>query len=117
MKKKNLYKYIAWAFLIMFSIKTIVLADNDISCNSFGEFKTDLQNLFNLLKIIVPLLVIGLSVYDFIKAITQKDEKDVKKAFQSLIKRMIYAIILFFLPVLLNLLLELFETNSDVCIR
>lgn len=117
MKKNNLYKYIAWAFLIMFGIKTIVFADGNARCNSYGDLKTDMQNLFNLLKIIVPLLVIGLSTYDFIKAITAKDEKNVKKAFQTLIKRIIYAIILFFLPVLLNLLLDLFGTNSSVCVE
>lgn len=119
MKSKNdkkIFKYIMFAYLIMFGINQVVYAAQ-MSCDSLGDFKTDLQNLFNLLKIIVPLLVIGLSIYDFIKAITAKDEKDLKKAFQKMAKRFIYAVILFFLPLLLNLILDLVGTNSSVCIE
>lgn len=103
-------------FLVFFAFETIVFADQ-LSCDSWLEVKTDLQYLFNLLKIVVPLIVIGLSSYDFIKAITAKDDKDIKKAFHTLLKRLIYAIILFFLPVLLNLLLDIAGTNSSVCLE
>ena len=117
MKKNRKYKLLAWLFLASFAFKTIVLADNDVNCNSYGKIRNDLQNVFNLLKIIIPLLVIGLSTYDFIKAVAGKDEKDTIKAFQTFIKRMGYAILFFFLPMIINLLLELFETNSSVCIE
>ncbi len=117
MKSRKNYIYIAYAFLIMFGFNKIVLADGDVNCNSMGDLKTDLNNLFNVLKIVIPLLVIGLSMYDFIKAITAKDDKDIKKAFQKLIKRFVYAVLLFFLPVLINLLLDLIGTNSSVCIE
>ena len=116
MKNNKILKYIFLAYILMFSLNQVVLADS-ISCSSLGDLKTDLQNLFNFIKIIVPLLVIGLSIYDFIKAITGKDAKDLKKASQKLLKRFIYAIILFFLPVLLNFLLDLIGANSGVCIE
>lgn len=116
MKNNKFLKYILIAYLIMFGLNKVVYAAQ-ISCDSFGDFKTDLQNVFNLIKIIVPLLVIGLSIYDFIKAVTAKDDKDLKQAFQKMIKRFIYAVILFFLPVLLNLILDLVGTNSNVCIE
>ena len=95
---------------------TVVMADG-LSCNSWGTVLTDLQNVFNFVKIVVPLLIIGLSTYDFIKAVTSKDDKGLKKAFQILLKRLVYAIILFFLPVLINLILELVAVNSNVCIE
>ncbi len=117
MKKNKKIKILSILFLSLFAFKTIVLADNDINCNSYGKIKDDLQNIFNLLKIIIPLLVIGLSIYDFIKAVAAKDEKDTKKAFQIFIKRLGYAVLFFFLPLIINLLLELFETNSTVCIE
>jgi len=117
MKNNKIFKYMFCVYLILFSFNQAVFAASKISCSSFGDFKTDLQNLFNLLKIVVPLLVIGLSIYDFIKAVTAKDDKDLKQAFQRLIKRCIYAIILFFLPMLLNLLLDFIGTNSSVCVE
>ena len=113
--KKFIYIFMIM-FLVMFGFKTIVLADG-LSCNSWGTVLQDLQNVFDFVKIIVPLLIIGLSTYDFIKAVTAKDDKGLKKAFQILLKRFVYAILLFFLPVLINLLLELVAINSNVCIE
>lgn len=89
----------------------------DVDCNSWGDAKKDMQNIFNFVKVIIPLLVIGLSTFDFIKAIVQKDDKDIKKAFTRLMKRFIIAILLFFIPVILELLLRLFEINNDICIK
>ncbi len=113
--KKFIYIFMIM-FLVMFGFKTIVFAEG-LSCNSWGTVLKDLQNVFDFVKIIVPLLIIGLSTYDFIKAVTAKDDKGLKKAFQILLKRFVYAIILFFLPVLINLLLELVAVNSNVCIE
>lgn len=113
--KKFIYIFLS-LFLVLFGFKTIVYAEG-LSCNSWGDVITDLQNVFNFLKIIVPLLIIGLSTYDFIKAVTAKDDKGLKKAFQTLLKRIACAIVLFFLPVLINLLLELVAVNSNVCIE
>ena len=114
--EKKIYKIVALIYLLMFGFKHIVLADG-LSCESWGATKQDLQNIFDFAKIIVPLLVVGVSSYDFIKAITSKDAKDIKKAFTLLIKRFAYAIIFFFLPVFLNFLLELFDTNAKICVE
>lgn len=118
-KKKYIY-FCAIMYLVLFGFQTIVFADTttaNLDCDAWGKSKQDLQNIFNFCKIVVPLLVIGLSTYDFIKAITGKNDKDIKKAFSTLIKRLALAIVFFFLPVILNLLLDLFGTNSDVCIQ
>ena len=118
MKKNNrIYIYIFMClYLAIFGFKTIVLAD-DLNCNSWGNVIKDLQNLFDFAKIVVPLLVIGLSSYDFIKAITSKEAKDIKKAYNTLLKRLGLAIIFFFLPMLINLFLEMININSDVCVK
>ena len=113
--KKRIFNIVCLIYLCMFAFNTIVLAENNnFNCQSFAEIKVDLQNFFNFFKIIVPLLVIGLSTYDFIKAITAKDDNDIKKSFTRLIKRLVYAVILFFLPVILNFLMNLVTDN--VCI-
>ena len=115
MKRKTI-QIIGLIYLCMFAFETIVLASNySFDCRSFGDLKTDIENVFNFIKILIPLLVIGLSTVDFIKAIAEKDDKDIKKAFTRLIKRLIYAVIFFFLPVLLNLLMNLI--TDKVCIE
>lgn len=114
MKKKHLRIYYL-IFISLFSFNKNVFAASNFDCESFGALRNDLKNFFDFFKIIVPLLVIGLSTYDFIKAISQKDDKDVKKAFSRLLKRIICAIILFFLPVILDLVLNL--VTDTVCIE
>jgi len=111
---KNIY-FLMILFLVMFSFKTIVLADA-VQCEAWGRTLDDLNNLFNFCKIIIPLLVVGLSIFDFIKAVAGKDEKDLKTAFNKLLKRLALAVVFFFLPMLLQLLLDLFATNSNVCV-
>ena len=114
--KKKLFNIICLLYLCIFAFNSLVFADNySFDCKSFGALKTDIQNVFDFVKILVPLLVIGLSSFDFIKAITEKDDKDIKKAFSRLMKRLICAVILFFLPVLLELLMNMITDN--VCIE
>ena len=107
MKKKNKkYLYIFMSlFLVMFGFKTIVFAE-DNACTKWTNVTRDLQNIFNFAKVVIPLLIIGLSSVDFIKALASKEAKDVKKAFNTLIKRFVYAVIFFFLPIIINLFLD-----------
>ena len=90
---------------------------SSVDCNSWGDAKRDMQNIFNFMKIVIPLLIIGLSTFDFIKAIVEKDDKDIKKAFKKLLKRFAFAILFFFIPVILDLLLYFFEINNEICIK
>lgn len=115
--KNSMKKIIVFILIVVFlGFRTVVYADT-LDCTSYGDVLTDLQNVFDFIKIVVPLLIIGLSSYDFVKAVTAKEDKGVKKAFQTLLKRMACAIILFFLPVLIEFCLELVGINSNVCIK
>lgn len=113
MKKELFIKYFTLAFAVFFGGMMGVYA---LNCTDWGEAKQDLQNIFNAAKIAVPLLVAGLSSIDFIKAVTGKDSKDMKKAFGKLTKRLILAVIFFFLPMLINLMLDTFMVDSSTCI-
>lgn len=54
-----------------------------------------------LVKIVVPLIIIVLGIVDFVKAITSDDEKAVSKAAQSLIRRIISGIVIYFIPTII----------------
>ncbi len=74
-----------------------------------GEDVTkDLYGALKIFKIAAPLLVIGFTIFEFVKALAKGDiTSELKKLSQRLLKRCIYAVILFFLPVLVNQIMQL----------
>lgn len=76
-----------------------------------------LVKILNYLRLLGPLMVLVLSSLDFAKAILTSDDESLKKAQSSLITRLILAALLFVLPTLIEVLLDIFGfTSSDVCI-
>ncbi|MGN1355331.1 MAG: hypothetical protein ACI4WP_01490 [Bacilli bacterium] len=76
-----------------------------------------LVKILNYLKLLGPLMVLVLSSLDFAKAILMSDDESLKKAQSNLITRLILAALLFVLPTLIEVLLDIFGiTSSDICI-
>ena len=76
-----------------------------------------LVKILNYLRLLGPLMVLVLSSLDFAKAILTSDDESLKKAQSSLITRLILAALLFVLPTLIEVILDIFGfTSSDVCI-
>ena len=124
MKKNKVLRIILLIFMGIITFETKVFAASTTQCNQLSDLKVDLsdlkvdlQNLFNFLKILLPLLIIGLSIMDFIKAITGDKDRELKKTFKRFVKRLVLAVVFFFLPVLINLLLDIFMIDSSVCIN
>lgn len=68
-------------------------------------------------KIAAPIIVLILSIVDFVKAIMFNDEETMKKAQKKLTTRIILAIVLFMVPDLINLLFDIFGLTSSNCIK
>ncbi len=67
-----------------------------------------LQQLLNYIRIIGPILVVILSSVEFAKIIIQSDDEAMAKAQKKLINRLILVAALFFIPTLVEVLLDLF---------
>ena len=86
--------------------------NNELSCDYlFGEESEELKDLikliFNLVKILIPLVIIVFSVLDFAKVVFSGSEDDMKKTKQRLVKRLLVAVAIFLVPVLLKLILTI----------
>ena len=66
-----------------------------------------LQQVFNVIKYAGPILCLVLSVADFIKATASQDKDALVKSAKTTGKRVVYALILFFIPTLINFLFPL----------
>lgn len=67
-----------------------------------------LQKILNYMKILGPTIAIVFGTLDFTKAIVASDEEKMKKAQSSFVKRLIAALLLFFVPIIVELLLGIF---------
>ena len=72
-----------------------------------------LQQILNFIKIIGPILVVVLSSVDFIQVIVKSDDEAMAKAQKKLIKRLILAALLFFIPTLVQTILDIFGITGD----
>lgn len=87
-----------------------------VACES-----TELLNVMNLVKkilrlvqIIVPIALILFGTFDMAKAVIAGDEKKMKEAQKPFIKRIIAAVIVFLIPIIVNMVLSFVTTgNSD----
>ena len=76
-------------------------------CSGFESYKFILRIVAYLLKIIqwiIPIALILLITFDVFKAIIGGDEKKSKEALGKIGKRLLYAVLLFFVPLLVKLL-------------
>ena len=100
--------------------EAIVLDKDGNMCNGLfykNGVKTDfagiLQTILDVIKYAAPILVLVFSAADFIKAIVSQDKDNIKKATKNSALRFGIAVSLYFLPLLINVLLNLFLGISD----
>lgn len=75
-----------------------------VSCESFDFILRIVGFLFSVLQFVIPIFLIALITFDVVKAMISGDEKGRKDAMGKIGKRLLYAAILFFIPVLVRVL-------------
>lgn len=84
--------------------------------------KEMINEIMKWVRIAVPLLLVGLGIFDFAKATFSSKEEDMKKDRERFIKRIIAAVLVFLAPILINLILDLANNvwnwiNPETCIK
>lgn len=113
--KKN-YKSVLLiiVFVFVLGISINVFADN-LDCNGvFGpEFLDALNNyVYVPIKWATPILLLLLTSIDFAKVVFNGKKEDMNKAKNNFLKRAIAALILFFAPDVVRLIVDLVQQNS-----
>lgn len=110
---------------VLFSDTTRTLnISNFISTDCEGMLGTDmvefLQKIFNWIRIIAPIIVIVLTSVDFAGALIKDDKDALSKVTGKLVKRLIVVIVLFFIPTIINFILDIYNdvrgSNIENCI-
>lgn len=96
---------------------------DDYRCGAIGtKLAGWILRMLKIIRYIVPVLVIILSVLDFIGAVGSNNDDAMKKASQKFTKRIIAAVVLFLLPVILQFLFDIFkipglESSNPFCMK
>jgi len=88
----------------------------NVNCNIFeGEFGRVLKIALSFIRFLVPIIIIGLTIVDFIKATTAHDDSLIKQAANKVVKRLIIGVIIFVLPTIIEFVLGLADIEFGTC--
>ena len=71
------------------------------------------KGVFPLIQIGIPIILIVLGTLDLGKAVISSDDKEVKAAQGRLIKRLIYAAVIFFMVTFVSLVMSIVSTSDS----
>lgn len=110
-------KVILLILAILLLPKNVFAAEATCKVLFSGEFGLLLGQAFNLIKFAVPILIIGLGIVDYVKALAAQNQDEMKKATNKLIKRLMIGVVIFLLPTLIEFLLGLagYGLNDGHC--
>lgn len=69
--------------------------------------------IVSVVKIVIPIILVILGMVDLGKAVTSNDEKQMKEAQKTLIKRVIYAVLIFFVTSLVQWIFAALVPKGD----
>lgn len=91
-------------FLLINNIYINIL---DVDCSILGdELQEILNEIFLIIRICVPIICVVLIAIDILGAVTSGDEKNMKDAQSKAVKRLIIGVVIFFIPSVVNLILQ-----------
>ena len=85
------------------------------SCSLGDTVAAWVANILNIVKYVVPVIVIIMSILDFIKAMGADKEDEMKKAQHRFVIRLVVAAVTFLVPFIIVFVLEVFNFDIEGC--
>lgn len=82
-------------------------------CDIPAGLATMINDVYELLKYAVPIVLIIMGMIDLLKAVAGQKEEDIKKGWNTLIKRTLYGVSVFFVFTTVQLVISLLPGNND----
>lgn len=91
--------------------------DGSTSANGLPSVAYVLQKIFNFMKFLGPILAIAFTIMDLVKAVASSDKDNLNKTLKTTSKRLIFAVLLYVFPSVLNLILGLVSGHGTCKIQ
>ncbi len=83
------------------------------ACQGLEPLVRIVKKLLTYVTIIIPIGLLLFGIIDLGKAVIASDDKEVKAAQSRLIKRVIYAVVIFLVPSLVTLIMNIVAVGAD----
>ena len=99
-------------------LQTLIDVDKTYTCGNLdiefsGMIPYMVSTIITLIKIVVPILLIIWGMLDLAKAVMAQKEDEIKKGQQTLIKRLVAAIIVFFVITVVQMIVNFLSNDDD----
>ena len=90
------------------------ISTGKLKCESIfkGNIQKYIEKIFSIIKYAGIVLCIGLSIYDFVKALLNTDKDALSKITKRVFIRLILVAVLFMLPTLVNFVISIIDENA-----
>lgn len=92
------------------------------NCGSLLEktgLQEDINDIMTIIRIAIPIMLIALIAYDMVMAVLSGSDDKIKKSRDRIFKRIVIAIVIFFVPTFINLIFgmvnEVWGTKFETC--
>lgn len=85
------------------------------NCGFSNKMVIWIMNILRWVKYIIPVLLIVLSILDFIKAMAGEKDDDLKKAQKHFVTRLIVAVLIFIMPLIIEFVLNKMGFSAEDC--
>lgn len=115
MKKKILFMIMLLLVLIPYS--DVLAATTKVSCGNITDIPEKIPELtswiMTMIQVAVPIILVVVGSLDLFKGITAQKEDEIKKGQQTFIKRLIVAVLIFFVFVIVKFIVSVVANGSD----
>ena len=86
----------------------------DSACYGFDAVVRVIKDgVFPIIQIVIPIILLVLCTFDLGKAVIGSDDKENKKLLKRIVRRLVYAMLIFFFITVLNLLFTMVGNITD----
>ncbi len=91
-----------------------IVVNVDSNCYGFDFIVRVIKDgVFPILQIAIPIILIVLCTFDLGKAVIGSDDKENKKLQKRIIRRLVYAILIFFMVTVINLVFSMVGSITE----
>lgn len=98
----------------MFQILDDVVVNIDSACYGFDAVvRVIKEGVFPIIQIVIPIILLVLCTFDLGRAVLSSDDKENKKLLKRIVRRLVYAILIFFFITVVNLVFSMVGSITE----